>query len=185
MLLAPLLLGQSNHSNKSTAATLGAANTFLTEWLVNRDIDAAMGFVSASPILGRCALPPQYEGIKLAANDNRAAIESILRQVNAVTPPRTKLSELTERLGITPPDETNIAEEMPFELFTLTHGIDKATMLCKFDQTTNFRLAFKRPGVSYLVFRIKTREVADFDWVIAWVQEEDAPRILSVSPLEN
>jgi hypothetical protein len=87
--------------------------------------------------------------------------------------------------GIVPSNETNAAQNEPFELFSLSHCLKESRFLCKFDDDAEFRRRFNDPGVWYLRFKILVSDAADPSWILAWKKEDQSWRILSLSPVED
>lgn len=129
---------------------------FLDAWLVRKDVDAAMRYVSAAPILGKCSLPPALaRRSSLSGRDFRRGIRSILSLVAAKTPSEKILGTVVKPYGAVPPGEPSVNEGQPYDLFSLREFKD-AALVCKFDQSASFRRTFERPGVWYSTFEIKS-----------------------------
>lgn len=157
---------------------------FLDNWLVKRDPDSAMKYVSYSPVLGICARPEPLVGkSEISATEYRTAIEWILSQFLNLCPRGDSLEKIIEPTKITPPEEKNIAQGEPFDLYSLRHIYHTATFICKFDHNPSFRKIFDSPDVWYLNFRLKGR--VELSWTFVWKYEDNEWRIISLGPVDD
>ena len=158
----------------------------MKEWLVKRNVDTAMRYVSARPVLGKCARSPALTGKKrVSPEEYKVGVEWILVQVTKWARPGRTLADVIQPMEITPPMEQNIARGEPFVLFSLAYIFDDAAFICKFDDDVEFPRAFASPNVWYLVFKLKVPESPYLSFILAWRKEGEEWRLFSLGPLED
>lgn len=179
----------------SPGEELGAiARDFFTTWLVRRDIDRAMKFISANPILGSCMTPDRLNHkAVLSRADVRGVFRDVLTHTAKVTPRAKTLSKLVDSSGGIPPEDSNVIFakhrlEQYFQIFTLKpfDGPNYIAYICKHDERRSFREAVARPNVYYLVATVKRKsEYEPVNFEILWVKQRGTWRILTISALED
>ena len=171
-----------------------AAGDFFRTWLLARNIEEAMKFVSANPILGSCMTPGRLDKKKILS---RADVLGVLREVLTHTLTRTpeakSLSQLVDSSGGIPEEDGNVIfarhrMEEYFQIFRLKPVEDPTDIayICKFDERRPFREAVARPDVYYLIAKVKGKDSCEpINFELLWVKEHGSWRILTISVLED
>lgn len=169
-------------SNRELVETI---DSFLTKWLVKRDVGAAMLFVSDTPTLGACNLSPELVGKKtLSPSDQRTGIRLLLQGAIADLPRTEALASIIEPTGTPPPGELAIMLGQSYDLFHLRDN-RSSRFICKFDSSRAFRKKFERSDVWYATFQLKRPLQKATGVIVAWARERNKWRMISVGPLEE
>lgn len=170
------------------------ARDFFTTWLLHRNAEEAVKYISANPILGSCMTPDYLDKKeRLSRDDILKVFRAVLTKTLERTPEAKSLSELVDSSEGIPPEDDNVifvshSLEQYFQIFRLKPVKDPSSIayICKFDERKSFREAVARRNVYYLVARVKGKESCpDLNFELLWVKERGAWRILTISLLED
>jgi len=171
-----------------------SAEEFFSVWLVQRDVNKALNFLSPNAILGSCMLPEHLEKkAYISKKELRSAFRLILTDTIRYTNKNRKLNELISSEGTDLFSEETIipvkhhAEQL-FRIFTLKplENASDVKYVCKFDDRKTFRDKVATPNVHYVVSKLTLKEKTPPIVVITlWVQEKDGWRILTMDLSTN
>ena len=171
-----------------------AARDFFTAWLLRRDIDGAMKFVSRNPVLGTCMTPDRLDHkAVLSREDVLGVFRDVLTHTLKVTNKAKTLSTLVDSSGGIPSEDSNVIFarhrlERYFQIFILKPREDPTNIayICKHDERRSFREPVTRPNVYYLVATVKRKaEYEPVNFELLWIKESKRWRILTIAALED
>lgn len=192
-ILSSSLAARANPSDAKEDLAV-AAKRFLTSWLLQRNEDQALRFVSTHPILGSCMTPESLAGKKRLS---RGEISDVFRKVLNSTLARTEeartLEELLDPSPSIPLSDKNVTfvrHSMPkyFQIFQLksVNNPSDIAYICKFDESQSFRAAVARPSVHFLFTKVRGKASHPTLTVeLLWVKENAGWRILTMSIAEE
>ncbi len=176
---------------------------FFTDWLVKRDPEAAIKYVSSKAILCKNVIPDEFKSKdKLSQED----INHIFKQVFTLTlkhsQPSDKLANsISSSKDFAVDTDNTISIEHPnrklFELFLLNITKGKTAQdfgfICKFDESPSFRQAVGQPTSYYVMTKIQflpdiiSEAYPDnkFPFEMVWVKEGNDWHILTFASIED
>jgi hypothetical protein len=164
------------------------AKEFFTVWLLKRDVEKALKFVSPNAVIGSCMTPKHLEAKKTIT---RAEILGVFRQLLGNREQIPLAVNLDQLIGSHDTDLFSDETIIPvthsldkyFRIFTLKPLADPLDngYVCKFDERISFRKVVARPDVHYLITRIKPVEnCPSVILTTLWAKEGDVWRILTM-----
>lgn len=192
-------------SRKASADEIDLTKTveqFFTDWLIKRDVQAAMRYVSSKAILCNKELPEEFQSKdKLSQEDVNKIVEQIFSQILKYAQSGDKLessiSSSYDFVALTD-DVISIehSERKLFELFVLNITEGKTAQdfgfICKFDETPAFREAVGKPTCYYVMTNVlfssavtAEAQIDKFPFEMVLVKETGGWRILTVGVIED
>jgi hypothetical protein len=196
LILSLLSLGSGGYARDSSdeEQLASAVNDFLTIWLLRRDAEQAVNYISAKPVLGRC-MTPDYLTSKeqLSRDDILGVFRKVFTRTLEKVPEAKALSELVDSSGAISSEDSNVifarhSREQYFQIFKLRSVNDPSGIayICKFDERSSFRKEVARPDVYYVIASVKGKDSCPaINFELLWVKESPGWRILTVAVLED
>lgn len=202
LLFIPMAKADSRKASEDEIKLTKTIETFFTDWLIKRDVQKAMSYVSSKAIFSKTALPDEFQSKdKLSQGDVNEVFERIFRQI-------LEYSQLSDKLETsisssydflaTTDDVTSVehTKRKLFELFVLNITKEKTAQdfafICKFDETPEFREAVGKPTCYYVMtdVRFSSAVVAEvqvdkFPFEMVWIKEANDWRILTIAAIDD
>lgn len=176
---------------------------FFSDWLIKRDVEATMKYVSPDAILCNKSLPEELisKG-KLSKEDILPLFQSCFSNALQTTKKNKSLSDSISSsydfVAITD-DVISIehSERKLFELFVLNITEERTAQdfafICKFDETPAFRKAVGKPTCYYVMTNIhlipeentQATPTGEFPFEMVWIKEDSEWRILTIGLIED
>lgn len=184
-------LSDATATEKAVASTV---YRFFTDWLVQRNTQAATGYIAASPILGTCMMPEADRKKPMIARDK---VVDLLNQVFAnaleAIPKQQQLSEIIMSPEMVSANDGNIvlidhSMKALFQLFRLKDGkkTENIRYICKFDERKSFRVKVARANTYYVITEIKVEgKQRGVKLETIWVKEKKNWRLLTMAVAED
>jgi hypothetical protein len=177
---------ENNAAFRDSVSVVAAAKSFLSAWLVKRNLKEAMGFVASKPVLSRkCDLPPGTKRAPGSPLRKREVIRQFLSTSMKSFPRYDSLSLAIERTEIPSADWFDIEEGDGFQLLRIKPGHD-GYLMCKFEENVSYRNSMLRPDAYYFSFKVKDMQDERLrEWISLWAPENHQWRLLSIGLLED
>jgi hypothetical protein len=185
----PQSIGQTRENNavfKDSVTVTATAKSFLSAWLVNRDVKKAMLFVASNPVLSRkCDLPSGMKRIPGSPLKKRQLVRQSLTILIKSFPRYHSLSSAIEPTEIPAAEWFDLQEGDGFQLLRIKPGED-GYFMCRLDDDVSYRNSMLRPDAYYFSFKVKNMKDERLrQWVSLWAPENNQWRLLSIGLLED
>lgn len=164
-----------------------SAKSFLSAWLVNRNVREAMLYVASRPLVSKkCDLLPNANKVPTSGALRRNIIKKNLSLALTVIPKYPSFELAVAPGEIPESDWMEIEQTDSFQIIQLKPGKD-GYLMCKFDENSEYHKALIRPGIKYISFKLKNvKDCPDLeDWISAWAKEGKHWRLISINLLED
>jgi hypothetical protein len=177
---------EKNSAFKDSVAVVASAKSFLSAWLVKRNVKEAMGFVASKPVLSRkCNLFPGMKRVPDSPLKRRELVQQFLSISIKSFPRYDSLALAIERTEIPAGDWFETQESDGFQLLRIKPGHD-GYLMCKFEENVSYRKSMLRQDAYYFSFKVKNMEDERLrEWISLWVPENNQWRLLSIGLLED
>lgn len=172
---------KAGHPFKRSEEISVSVNRFLTDWLVKRDVERAMLYVAANPLLSsKCNLPPGLSTVPKSPGKRRNIIDLTLTEAIKVFPKYKSLDSAIMPSDIAASDWLDIETKGIYDILRIKPG-QKGYLMCKLDESSEYRKALQRPDVYYVSFRIKDTESVVAEWITAWIKKGQEWRLIAIA----
>lgn len=203
LLFIPIVKADSSKASENETKLAKTIEAFFTDWLIRRDAQTAMKYVSSKAILCNKELPDELQSKgKLSQEDVNRIFEQVFSRTLEYLHPSDKLeASISSSYGFIEKSDSVISIEHTkrdlFELFRLNITEGKTAQdfafICKFDETPVFREAVGKPDSYYVMTNMQflpdiiSKAFPDnkFPFQMVWVKEASDWRILTIGAIED
>lgn len=162
------------------------ANGFFIEWLINRNVEKALNYVSPNKFVSKCFAPEGLRKDKTVRELWKRVLSDILRK----SPRSKKLENLIGPTDISADDPEivfpTVSGNNYFKLYRLRPEAADALYICKFEKDEAFRRAVGNPSVYYVEVTIRGKKGTDpVELVLVWGKEGDEWRLLTMAQIDD
>ena len=171
---------------KDSVRVAAAAKSFLSAWLVKRDVKKAMLFVASNPVLSRkCDLPVGMKRVPDSPLKKRQLVRQSLSILLESFPRYHSVSSAIEPTEIPSAEWFDIEKGDGFQLLRIKPGED-GYLMCKFEQDASYRNSMLAPDAYYFSLKVKNmKDERVREWTSLWGAENNQWRLLSIGLLED
>lgn len=202
LLFTPMAKADSRKVSEDEIKLTETIKAFFTHWLIKRDVQRAMRYVSSRAIFSKTALPNEFKSKdKLSQKDISKIFGQTFSQTLKYSQSSDKLgTSISSSYGFMAKNDSVISiehlERKLFELFVLNikegDTAQNFAFICKFDETPTFREAVGKPTCYYVMTDVRfsssvatEAQVDKFPFEMVWIKENNDWRILTIGTIED